>query len=390
MKIAILHFGVIDGSSYSRSFLLGQNLSDLGHNVTLVATSDKNRLLIEYISSGELKIVAFPYFFSKKLASGGFGILTSIMKMFFLISNKFVIIQTSSVHRPSCWIPAYFASMLKGTIHIAEWWDNYGKGGHFDRKKGLHKYTLGLYDLLTEKTARAQADGIIALSSVTFNRAINLGFKMEEILILHGGADTKYINFISNFEKRKQFNLIGYDLIFGLVGMNSDEILDNLPLIQAVKALDEKYNIAIFTTGKKLSDGLKTKLQLNKNFIEFGWVNYDNLSDLLSCANAFALLQRDDLQSRSRWPNKSGDYFAAGRPIIINPVGEIASLMNENFPFIFWSQRDENEIKKEIVKLLSMSEEEIFLLGLKARKYAEDVVSWSSKSKLLLEFYKTF
>jgi len=64
--------------------------------------------------------------------------------------------------------------------------------------------------------------------------------------------------------------------------------------------------------------------------------------------------------------------------------------MSDDLPFIFWTEKDVDEVKNVIEKLINMSDLEIFSLGSLARRYAEDVVSWSSKSRLLIEFYKTF
>ena len=390
LKIGILNFGLINGSSYYRSFLLAQNLADQGKDVTLITTSDRDRFRLKCEYSGSLKIVVFPYFFSKTLASGGFGIITSILKTKYVITCKYDIIQTDSAHRFSCWIPAFFASKITSVIHIAEWWDYYGKGGHFDRKHGFKKYTLGLYERVTEKIARKHANGIIALSQITYNRAVELGFNNKEILLLHGGADTKHFRFIPNFNYRKQFQLEGYDFVFGLVGMNSSEILDNIPLIEVLKSLDQSLKICLFTTGEKLRENLKSKLELNKHFVEFGWLDYKDLPLLLSCANAFALLQRDDLQSRSRWPNKCGDYLSAGRLLIINPVGEVSYLRDKKLPFLFWTDRSAKNLRGIILNLLDKDEHYFFDLGSKAREFAEDEISWSMKAKTLFNFYCTY
>ena len=38
----------------------------------------------------------------------------------------------------------------------------------------------------------------------------------------------------------------------------------------------------------------------------------------------------DNMINRARWPHKINDYLAAGRATVINPVGDIARLFQEN------------------------------------------------------------
>ncbi len=87
--------------------------------------------------------------------------------------------------------------------------------------------------------------------------------------------------------------------------------------------LRNEKKITWFTTGRKLSQETKQKYNIGNELYEFGWVDYKIYSEVLSCADLFLLLQKDNNINKARWPNKVGDYLAAGRPILVNKMGEL-------------------------------------------------------------------
>ena len=169
--------------------------------------------------------------------------------------------------------------------------------------------------------------------------------------------------------------------------MNRGEIYDIIPFISALNKL-KKYPLDIvwFTTGGYIAENIKTKLDIGQELIEFGWVDYKDYPEILSCADCFILLQKEDLKSFTRWPNKAGDYFAAGRPIIMNPYGEIKRIFETKREFFLPTEYSAEDITLAIGKIYD--NRPTIKLRYQIREFAEKEFSWDKKSQQLLSFYK--
>ena len=86
-----------------------------------------------------------------------------------------------------------------------------------------------------------------------------------------------------------------------------------------------------------------------------------------------------------RYPNKIGDYLAAGKPIVTNPTGDMKNLFNKTKIGILVK---ESPIKmaKAINQLLKNKRLQ-YQYGKNARKLAEDNLSWLKLSKNLQKYY---
>ena len=168
--------------------------------------------------------------------------------------------------------------------------------------------------------------------------------------------------------------------------MNEEEMLDLEPFFRAIKKLPSSLNINVFTTGRKLSQRTKDKFSLDANFFEFGWVDYADYFEILSCADLFLLLQEDIKTNVARWPNKTGDYFAAGRPVLTNTVGDIGEIARKNPDLFYLADWNEESIRACILQIhLQKQDTDRFR---RIRQFAEQH-SWQSKAKELEKFYKT-
>jgi len=249
------------------------------------------------------------------------------------------------------------------------------------------KITHGFYDLSFEVLEKKLADGVVCLSSAMEERARQLKINTKTIVIT-GGCDTRAIPFYQTTAYKQKYNIPNHSLTFGFVGMTRGEYADILPFIKAVDILKKRgINVSWFTTGDFLiSETEKRKHNIGEELIEFGWVGYDLFPEILSCADVFLLLQREDLKNMTRWPNKIGDYLAAGRPILTNPYGEMVKLVEKNSDFFLVADYDVNSIVRTIKQHLKgnksvATHDEI-------RAYAENEFSWKKRAEQLIAFYE--
>ena len=168
--------------------------------------------------------------------------------------------------------------------------------------------------------------------------------------------------------------------------MNEGEVLDLEPFFKAISKKDFSLNINIFTTGRKLSQQTLDKFSLGDNFIEFGWVDYAAYPEILSCADVFLLLQKNISTNVARWPNKAGDYFAAGRPILTNVVGDIGEIAKQNPAVFYLADWTEESISARILEIHNQKPD--ISRFQKIREFA-NTHSWHNKATELENFYKS-
>ncbi|MCC7303410.1 MAG: glycosyltransferase [Bacteroidia bacterium] len=390
MRILISHYSIVDQSGFGRTFMLARELVRLDHQVTLLTSLSSFSYLFRLFKVEEregVKIIAFNDIVPNSMRRLGFGVLVPMLKFLYSVTNSFDIFHTDSGHRPSGGLPFLFRKVFRSTVYSSEWWDYFGKGGLYDTRKGLKKIFIGGHDLRFEAYDKRKADGLVCLSYAMRERAINLGIDAAKIIVLHGGADVRGISFSPESDLRQDFKISSETLVFGFVGMDDLEFEDVslfLDVIQEV-AQEERKEIAFLTTGEKINFEHKGLSMGALRILNFGWVGYEKLSEILEMADFFILTQTNSLNNSLRWPNKIGDYFAAGRPVIANDYGEISTLIRD-FPSGFiLTDLDRVELKRVIQYCLGNRFDLSRRISIRA--YAENSMSWSIRARTLLEYF---
>jgi glycosyltransferase involved in cell wall biosynthesis len=121
-------------------------------------------------------------------------------------------------------------------------------------------------------------------------------------------------------------------------------------------------------------------------FLFFGWLDFAKDYEKLQLTDVFFLFKEEILGNKAGWPNCIGDYLACGRPVMINPVGEVIDFAEE-YPVAFIkTTTDENDISSKIqymIKHITEIREKNVLI----RRLAEEKFSWEIKSQELFNFY---
>lgn len=387
MKILFSQAGVFEKRGWGRSFSLAEGLVKLGNDVTLITTSPHYSILIKKKVISDVKIIIFPEIISSKITAKGFGFISLILKIIYVIFNKFDIVHSDIGHRPQSGIPCRICKRLHKAKYIAEWWDWWGEGGEYDTQKKIFKTFFGSYELKYEIKDKLFADGIVVLSEVLKQRAESL-FPDKKIIKINGGADVVKIPYIDDNKALKGKYGIEKNLItFGYINADTQDFEEVQPLIDSIVNLNLELKVKLLLFGKKkflendLPGGLK------EMFINFGWVNYADDYEKLQCVDVFVLFKEASLSNRAGWPNCLGDYLACGRPVLLNPVGEVVEFVNKYPEGFFVSTLSLETVSNNINFIM---EHPVVLLekGRINRMLAEKEISWLNKSTILNEFYK--
>ena len=348
MKILFAHFGVFEKGGWGRTFPLAQGLVKLGNEVTIITTNSHYSIFIKRKRIYGVDVIIFPDIVSTKITSKGFGILSLFLKSLYVIFNKFDIVHSDEGHRPQSGIPCRINKKLFGAKYIAEWWDWFGKGGQYESKSKIFKIFLGRYELKSEIKDKLFADGIVVLSDVLMLRAQSLKSEKKVIKLL-GGANVNAISYIDdNKFLKEKFGIEKNIITFGYIDALGQDLQEIKPLIDAVFELkiESKVKILLFG-GSEFHD--KTLSQKIKDMIvNFGWINFSDDYEKLQCVDVFVLFKDDNLLNRAGWPNCLGDFFACGRPVLLNPVGEAIDFLNKNPGGVFVCSNSTESILKSL------------------------------------------
>jgi len=387
LKILFSHYGIKDHEGFGRDFCLASGLVSLGHSVTILTNQKKNIFPFEKEYRDGVLIISFPDIVPKKIRSMGLGPINTLLKTIYSLYHEYDIVHSDMGHRPSSGLPCVIHRFFKKSKYVSEWWDFFGKGGIYDERPWWYQLTLGNYDTLAEIYNKKIADGVIALSQYTKNRGIKYGINKEQIMVLHGGADTKNIAYLPHINYRKKYGIPNDSLALCFIGMGDAELIGLEPFLKALNKVKRKIVINWFTTGDSISESSRKKYDIGNELIEFNWVDYNKLTELLSCADIFIILQSKSRKNTfARWPNKIGDYLAAGRLILANPVGEVANFMEKypnSFVCVDWSI---DSVENAILDLATRKNK-LPNIGQINREVAEKYCSWNIKAKKLNEFY---
>jgi len=388
MKILISSMSVQNYQNYNRTFMLAENLIKKGNEVTLLTASPIEKWYkfgIEKISG--VSVFVIPDIVNWRLRRGGLGPLNFIFRFFYLLTHKFDIYHGDG-HRPSVIFPLLIAKFIYQKAFVSEWMDLFGDGGVIDERNKFEKNLIGWYDKYFETRIRTWADGIIVLSKGLLERANKINQSAEKLL-LHGGADIDCIKTLPKKTARNRLKLPEDKLIIGLVGIvDREDFIDIEILLEAISALDpktqEKLNI-IVTGNSKILDPVIEKRNLKNIIVNFGWVERSDYNTFICAADIMLMPLKNNERNKNKWPNKLGDFFAAGRAVITNPVGDVVDYLQDN-KVGFLIDYNVSELKG-IIKQILESNHLLEEMGANARKMAEKKISWQKRTTELLDFY---
>ena len=220
-------------------------------------------------------------------------------------------------------------------------------------------------------------NSIIYNSNRSINQHESLGFKNYKNIFLPNGFDVNEWrpNDLNKDKVREKLLIPKNAKVFGYVG-RGDYQKDLPNLFKAFEAVS-KNNLDIFliAVGRKLD-----QYGYNSNQIKFLGERED-VSNLMNSFDIFCLSSRAE-----GFPNAIGEAMSCGVPCIATDVGDTKYIIGETG----WVVPSRNTIKlTEAMNLaLKLSEDQLKILGKKARKRIVDHFSISSIEKQYDQFYK--
>jgi glycosyltransferase involved in cell wall biosynthesis len=108
--------------------------------------------------------------------------------------------------------------------------------------------------------------------------------------------------------------------------------------------------------------------------VHVGVVPYRDLGSVIGCGDVMVVPYTDLPHNEARFPNRVGDYLAAGRPIATNPTGDLARLVTAEGIGVVAPQSPD-AFARAILDLLRRGDVRDEM-GRRARALAETTLSW--------------
>jgi glycosyltransferase involved in cell wall biosynthesis len=385
MKILMLTTCFTNVGTYFRAYFFGKELSKRGHQVTVVSISPNSVFRLKERFYDGVRFIECPNFLNSLGFHHGNGIIDIFRRIQHIFKEDYQIVHGFEYHA-NVTIPIFFTKGIKKYIYVSDWCDWFSKGMEFGRFSNFKAIIRGVSYL--EEMVRLKAMGVTVISRKLENRVIEIGCKKENILYLPGGAPVDVVKPTPLDEAKKNKLMLANKKVGAFLGSYQ---LDFDVFIDAFRIVLREIPKAVMLIVGKLdakTTNIINDMNLQESVIQTGWVAEEELSNYLACADVFLLPLRDNLYNQSRWPNKIGEYMAAGRPTIASNVGELVPLFKSNRIGLL-VDNDVNDIAEKIIYFFQnphIAEE----MGYNARILAEREFSWKRLADRLESFYRQF
>lgn len=382
MKILMFNHNRFGEGTYFRCFQFARNIVKRGHEVTLITVSPELYSGNKTVFIEGVKVINSPcYLQLLNKSMEGYEPFDITSRLLISLFSKYDIVHGFD-HKPNVLLPSIFNKYIGNTIFISDWCDFWGKGGGILETvtKTNFKFRTD-FETCLENYIRRAADGVTVISRYLEKKTQKLGISEEKIFHIPSGADINYIKPQDKIESRKKLGIpVNTKIVefVGLVEWDLDIVVKAIACIPDVKLL-------LVGPVKLKTRRLIKNLNIGNQVIVVGQQPYSNISEYLSCADVLALPLRDIPVNWARWPNKTGDYLASGRPIVSNPVGDIEEVIRENHCGLLSSSEPSDFAEK--IKYLFENPSLCDEMGYRARDAAEKKYSWEIMTNKLEDAY---
>ncbi|MEM2618593.1 MAG: glycosyltransferase [Candidatus Hadarchaeales archaeon] len=233
-------------------------------------------------------------------------------------------------------------------------------------------------------------DGVLCISPFLANLARAV-LPRERVLLIPNGFDRNvFAARHSGKEIRKELGIKEKDnLVMYTGGLKPWADIDLL--IQAmVYVIQEMPNSHLVLVGEgEAKYGLMHLCQqvgISGNVVFAGGVPHTEIPKYLAAADLLALPLRSNPFNEARFPNRIAEYMAAGKPIVTNRVGVAGDLFKDGRNAVVIDSDQPEEFARGILRIL-MDKEKAKRLGIQARKYAWNNLTWDKIALKVEEFY---
>lgn len=375
MKILLLSHQPLDsGGDMARARALGRELARAGNQVVVYGDAPRRA------TAGEgIELLHDPRYRPARMRSRGLHPAAWVRRRRVLSQRSFDIVHSFGV-RPAVVLPSIWLQRA-GVTWLADWSDYWGWPGIASQRSLSARLTIGVLDTLLERFSRRRADGLTVASRYLDRLAEEYGVPPARRHYLGGGADVRAIQAMDRNAARQELGVLqdvpivvfSGDSEFDLkiVGETFSELRRLLPEVQ------------LHLLGSQRSQG--AELAVSEGVVAWGFLPLEKMAEVIACADVALLPLPDHPFNLARFPNRLGDYLAAGRPVVTNPTGDAGRLVAEERVGLVVPGQP-GAMAQALSHLLAHPGK-ARELGLRARQVAEERMAWQQLVGKLTNFY---
>lgn len=378
MRLLFLNHNYRYLGTYERAWNLARGLARRGHSVTLLTVSREHRWRpVSSLASG-VRIIEMPNL-GQNYSGEGYGPLDNLLRCLHAMAHRYDIIHMFD-HKPNASFPG-FVGRLRGARLIADWADWWGGPGGINDVPKRRVPAIGKFEEWWEIQTKRWADGVVVISTVLRQRALEIGCPPDRVLHIPNGAATDLIQPFPVAEARRRLGVPLERKIVGFLGMGQGDMEIVMP---AIRQLPDVWFMVIGPKNLRVRSQAEA-FGIADRLWQTDFVPDEELSWYLACADVMCLPLSDRAANRGRLPGKLMYYMAAGRPTVASPVGDVAGLIERYRAGLLAA--DSHQFAEALRVLLenAVLREE---MGRNARRAAETDLNWERRIDELEAFYQ--
>lgn len=372
------------GGTYIRAVSLAAALVAAGHEVTLLAGRRvPGAAMLTQIVDG-VRVVEMPDALPRRVRHGGLSPVDLAGRVAWAWRHRYDLVHGFD-HRPAVDLPARVQRARYGTVYVSDWADLWGWEGFAATRSPLLRRTLGAWDAWAELHRLCHADAVTVISHNLKERALHAGVPIGRIAYVPAGANAAQIKPMPHGAARSLLGLAPDALYLTYLGFSHHDA----PLLAAtlVRLHSRGYAAHLITAGSGL-ELLHRELRaagLARFHHHRGVVPHTELSPILAAGDVCMLPYAPNAINQARFPQRFGDYLAAGRPIVTNQTGDLAPIVvNEG---IGAAAAAEPAAFAAATAALLDAPAARAEMGRRARRVAETTLSWHTLAATVAAFY---
>ena len=383
-RILFLTNNTVGTGEYIRAFSIARRLAKRSYEPTVVASAPRVGLGKRRSIKRGITVLAFTDPTPRWLRSKGFSPVDLILRIREFQGVDFDLIHTYG-HRPSVSIPARALQRRSKSRLIGDWADLWGYGGMADERGWVGRNTIGRLDDKLERRYRSESDALVVATDYLKGLAVSWGMPESRILQMPAGANPDLITPLDKAEARRKFGVPAGASVIVYSGFSQFDLPYLSEVFGQIARLDPR--VVLLMIGHRQLPRALAELQRIRpaKFLSFGPVEYETMGELLACGDLmFVPLPKLGLNF-GRFPNRIGDYMAAGRPIVTNRGTDVGEIVNRERIGVTAGDSPQDMA----LAILEMIENPGLLqsMGRRARELAETRYSWDHLAEKLHRFY---
>ncbi len=392
MNILFLNHNLVWRGTFFRCFGLARQLAERGHSVDLWTVSRScNPAGTRSIEDG-VSVWQTPRWGNPGNHDGGYAPVDNFVRLIQSLEGRWDIVHAFD-HRPNVLLPWMLLRLrlrlLGGSpraLFVSDWCDWWTGGGITTSRRR--------YDLIDriekriEEGSKTLSDGVTVISSVLFDRALQIGVQKDRLLNLPFGVDVERFPLLDRDVCRKRIGLSAQGPVLGFTGFSLWDLKLLADAFQRIK--HEIPEAVLLVVGGGVEESAKevfrSRFDIGRDVILPGVVPFSQIPTHLGACDIQLMPMEDTLANRARLPNKLCDYFASGRPSVVSDVGDSADFVRRFQTGVAAGEGGEAFANAclDLIRQPALAES----YGKRARQLAENELSYSFLVEELIDFYR--